>query len=93
MDKDIEELKRRAGLNEETYTMATQEQLDTLVDKERQFINGVSVAIAGLQKSLSGGNTFNPRQIAVSLAKIRSVMVRRMEQLEKYKDTVRKENV
>ncbi len=92
MDEDIKEIKRRAGLTEETYTMASQEQLDTLVDKERRFIYQIMTHLSKVQESLRG-NTFNPRQSAAALAQVRSAMLQRMKQLEAYKEAVKKENV
>ena len=90
MDEDIKNIKRRAGLKEqETYDLATQQQLDKLLDEELAQYTAVIRALATIRNHLRG-NTLNPRRAAVSIQTVMSKLAQRYQELDQARKRTRR---
>lgn len=90
MDEDIKEIKRRAGVKEATYSLGKQENVDDLVKSEVQFLLKIAAHLRDLRRGLSG-NVYKPRHVSAGMAKAMTAIAHRMEQLDRYRSAVEKD--
>ena len=80
MDEDIKDIKRRAGITEEVYDVATQQQVDDLLDDEIAVMAALAKSLKDIRAQLTG-NTFNPRNTARAISQVMAILARRAEKL------------
>ena len=90
MNEDIKNIKRRAGIKEQkTYDLASQEQLDALLDEELAQMATIIRALRNIRGQLSG-NTFNPRKTARDISQLMSVLARRYQEVDQARKKTRR---
>ena len=92
MDKDIEEIRRRAGLKEqETYSLGKQEDIDTLVENEVKFLYKTAAYLNNIRESVLRGRVLHTSQVNQGIAQLVRAIANRIEALGEYRDEARKE--
>ena len=92
MDKDVEDIRRRAGLKEQqTYTLGKQETIDELVANEVEFLRKTAAYLNNMRQSVLGGRVLHTQQVNRGIVQLMRAIANRMEALGEYRDESRKE--
>ena len=99
MDKDIEEIRRRAGLQEQewsptgksTYSLGKQEDIDELVKNEVEFLAKTAKYLDNMRRSVLGGRVLHTSQVNQGITQLMRALANRIEALGEYRDEARKE--
>ena len=86
MDKDIKELRKRAGLDEQqTYTLAHQESVDEIIKAESEFLFKIASHLKFMKQGM-GPNVFNPQRTMQDINKALQAIAIQLENLDKLKN-------
>lgn len=99
MDKDIEEIKRLAGLLEQewsptgksTYSLGKQEDIDKLVQNEVEFLAKTAKYLDNMRRTVLAGRVLHTNQVNQGITQLIRALANRIEALGEYRDESRKE--
>ena len=92
MDKDIEEIRRLAGIKEQqTYSLGKQEDMDTLVQNEVEFLAKTAKYLDNMRRSVLGGRVLHTSQVNQGIVQLMRALANRIEALGEYRDQARRE--
>ena len=93
MEKDIEEIKRLAGILDEqqTYSLGKQEDMDTLVQNEVEFLAKTAKYLDNMRRSVLGGRVLHTSQVNQGIVQLMRALANRIEALGEYRDEARRE--